>query len=99
MPSSQALASSGVWLHQGAFPWLAKNTAQLVTLFALSNLWMMQKRLLVASVMRAVAHRAPVKARNRVESAEIARDGRKKPSFFGLPGRAKTEVEAISDLP
>ncbi|MSP36532.1 MAG: IS5/IS1182 family transposase, partial [Limnohabitans sp.] len=28
---------------------LAKNTAQLITLFALSNLWMVRKRILVAN--------------------------------------------------
>ncbi len=32
------------------FRGMAKNTAQLVTLFALSNLWMMQKRLLAGEV-------------------------------------------------
>ncbi len=34
------------------FRGLAKNTAQLVTLFALSNLWMMRKRLLMAGEVR-----------------------------------------------
>ena len=34
------------------FRGLAKNTAQLVTLFALSNLWMMRKRLLLAGEVR-----------------------------------------------
>ncbi|MCO6062034.1 IS5/IS1182 family transposase, partial [Pseudomonas sp. MOB-449] len=35
-----------------SFRGLAKNTAQLVTLFALSNLWMMRKRLLMAGEVR-----------------------------------------------
>ncbi|CAD5379525.1 hypothetical protein OF001_U60151 [Pseudomonas sp. OF001] len=34
------------------FRGLAKSTAQLVTLFALSNLWMMRKRLLMAGEVR-----------------------------------------------
>ncbi|SER87572.1 Transposase DDE domain-containing protein, partial [Azotobacter beijerinckii] len=34
------------------FRGLAKNTAQLVTLFALSNLWMARKHLLVAGEVR-----------------------------------------------
>lgn len=34
------------------FSGLAKNTAQLVTLFALSNLWIMRKRLLMAGEVR-----------------------------------------------
>ena len=35
-----------VWLYRGALQGLAKNTAQLVTLFALSDLWMVRKRLM-----------------------------------------------------
>ncbi len=31
------------------YRWLAKNTAQLITLFALSNLWMVRKRILAAN--------------------------------------------------
>lgn len=33
-----------VWLHQGALSWLGQNDAQVLTLFALSNLWMTRPR-------------------------------------------------------
>jgi transposase, IS5 family len=34
-----------VWLHEDAIPGVAKNTAQITTLFALGNLWMVCKSL------------------------------------------------------
>ncbi|SAK92327.1 transposase, IS4 family protein [Caballeronia temeraria] len=41
IPNSQAT----VWLLEDAIPGLAKNTAQITTLFALGKLWMMRKAL------------------------------------------------------
>ena len=39
---------TAVWIHEGALPGLKKNTLQLKTLFALSNLWMVRHQLLEA---------------------------------------------------
>jgi hypothetical protein len=42
---------SSVWLYKSALSWLDEKTAQQATLFALWNLGVMRKRLLVAGVM------------------------------------------------
>jgi len=45
-------AQAAVWLCEGRYRGLKKNTAQIVTLFALSNLWMVRHKLLTMGQVR-----------------------------------------------